>query len=125
MIFIAVKFTIRPDIADQWLTRVASFTAVTRAESGNLFFEWSRSVERPISLCCLKPSETVQPVRPMSIPPTLKWPWHGCLTPSRPRRRLSTLKHLGTAGRLWPKCDRVPPSTTYCTHVTPRIQVTD
>ena len=47
MIFIAVKFSIRPDIADQWLTRVALFTAATRVEPGNLFFEWSRSVETP------------------------------------------------------------------------------
>lgn len=47
MIFIAVKFTIRPEIADQWLTRVAPFTAATRAEPGNLFFEWSRSVDTP------------------------------------------------------------------------------
>lgn len=47
MIFIAVKFTIRPEIADQWLARVAPFTAATRAEPGNLFFEWSRSVETP------------------------------------------------------------------------------
>src|SRR5919198_1797496 len=47
MIFIAVKFSLRPDVADQWLTRVAPFTAATRAEPGNLFFEWSRSVETP------------------------------------------------------------------------------
>lgn len=47
MIFIAVKFTIRPEVADQWLTRVAAFTAATRAEPGNLFFEWSRSVDTP------------------------------------------------------------------------------
>ena len=47
MIFIAVKFSIRPDVADQWLARVAPFTAATRAEPGNVFFEWSRSVERP------------------------------------------------------------------------------
>ena len=47
MIFIAVKFAIRPDVADQWLARVAPFTAATRAEPGNVFFEWSRSVERP------------------------------------------------------------------------------
>jgi quinol monooxygenase YgiN len=46
MIFIAVKFSIRPDVADQWLTRVALFTAATRAEPGNIFFEWSRSVDR-------------------------------------------------------------------------------
>ena len=47
MIFIAVKFTIRPDVADQWLARVAPFTTATRAEPGNLFFEWSRSVDTP------------------------------------------------------------------------------
>jgi quinol monooxygenase YgiN len=47
MIFIAVKFSIRPEVAEQWLSRVASFTAATRAEPGNIFFEWSRSVDRP------------------------------------------------------------------------------
>ena len=47
MIFIAVKFSIRPEVADQWLTRVAPFTAATRAEPGSIFFEWSRSVEQP------------------------------------------------------------------------------
>ena len=47
MIFIVVKFSIRPAAAEQWLSRVAPFTAATRAESGNVFFEWSRSVERP------------------------------------------------------------------------------
>jgi quinol monooxygenase YgiN len=47
MIFIVVKFSIRPDVADQWLARVAPCTAATRAEPGNLFFEWSRSVDRP------------------------------------------------------------------------------
>ena len=47
MIFIVVKFSIRPEVVEQWLARVAPFTAATRAESGNIFFEWSRSVERP------------------------------------------------------------------------------
>ena len=47
MIFIAVKFTVRPNVAEEWLSRVASFTAATRAEPGNIFFEWSRSVENP------------------------------------------------------------------------------
>ena len=45
MIFIAVKFSLRPDVADQWLARVAPGTAATRAEPGNLFFAWSRSVD--------------------------------------------------------------------------------
>ena len=47
MIFIVVKFSIRPEVAEQWLSRVAPFTAATRAEPGNGFFEWSRSVESP------------------------------------------------------------------------------
>lgn len=47
MIFIAVKFTVRPERADGWLDLVADFTAATRAEPGNLWFDWSRSVDDP------------------------------------------------------------------------------
>jgi quinol monooxygenase YgiN len=45
MIFIVVKFTVRADRSDQWLDLVADFTQATRGEPGNLFFEWSRSVD--------------------------------------------------------------------------------
>ena len=47
MIFIAVKFSVQPEVAEQWLSRVAPFTSATREEPGNVFFEWSRSVDRP------------------------------------------------------------------------------
>ncbi|MFH8712437.1 antibiotic biosynthesis monooxygenase [Streptomyces zaomyceticus] len=47
MIFIAVRFTARPDHADRWLDLVADFTRATREEPGNLFFDWSRSVDDP------------------------------------------------------------------------------
>lgn len=47
MIFIVVKFTIRPDQSEDWLSLVDDFTAATRQEPGNLFFEWSRSVDDP------------------------------------------------------------------------------
>lgn len=47
MIFIVVKFTILSDRADEWLSLVDDFTQATRAEPGNLFFEWSRSVDVP------------------------------------------------------------------------------
>ncbi len=47
MIFIVVKFTIRPDRSDEWLSLVGEFTQATRAEDGNVFFEWSRSVDNP------------------------------------------------------------------------------
>ena len=47
MIFIVVKFTVRPEDADTWLERTRDFTDATRAEPGNLWFEWSRSVDDP------------------------------------------------------------------------------
>jgi quinol monooxygenase YgiN len=45
MIFIVVKFSVRPEYIAEWLERVQSFTTDTRQEPGNLWFEWSRSVE--------------------------------------------------------------------------------
>jgi len=47
MIFIVVKFTVRPERSEEWLTLVGDFTRSTRAEEGNIFFEWSRSVDDP------------------------------------------------------------------------------
>jgi quinol monooxygenase YgiN len=47
MIFIAAKFTVRPEYSEEWLERVRRFTQATRQEPGNLWFEWSRSVEHP------------------------------------------------------------------------------
>ena len=47
MIFIVVKFTVKPDWSDRWLDLTSSFTRDTRHEPGNLWFEWSRSVENP------------------------------------------------------------------------------
>ena len=47
MIFIVVKFTIRSGHTEDWLDLVEDFTQATRQEPGNLFFEWTRSVEHP------------------------------------------------------------------------------
>ncbi|SDQ63731.1 putative quinol monooxygenase [Quadrisphaera sp. DSM 44207] len=47
MIFIVVKFPVRPERSDEWLDLVRPFTEATRAEPGNIFFEWSRSVDDP------------------------------------------------------------------------------
>ncbi len=47
MIFITVKFTVKPEHVDDWLPTVADFTRATRDEPGNLWFEWSRSIENP------------------------------------------------------------------------------
>ncbi|EFQ84246.1 antibiotic biosynthesis monooxygenase [Aeromicrobium marinum DSM 15272] len=47
MIFIVAKFQVRPDWSDRWIDLATPFTEATRAEPGNLWFEWSRSVEDP------------------------------------------------------------------------------
>lgn len=47
MIFIVAKFAVRPEHRDTWLAQVEGFTRATRQEPGNLWFEWSRSVEDP------------------------------------------------------------------------------
>lgn len=47
MIFIVVKFPVRPDHSEAWLSLASGFTTATRAEPGNIFFEWSRSVDNP------------------------------------------------------------------------------
>lgn len=45
MHFIVVKFTTKPEWSDRWMELVAGFTQATRAEPGNLWFDWSRSIE--------------------------------------------------------------------------------
>ncbi|GAB2569890.1 putative quinol monooxygenase [Leucobacter ruminantium] len=47
MYFIVVKYQVRPEFAAVFLERTAEFTAATRAEPGNLWFDWSRSVDDP------------------------------------------------------------------------------
>ena len=47
MIFIVVKFKVKPDWSERWLGLVEDFTQATRKEPGNLWFDWSRSVEDP------------------------------------------------------------------------------
>lgn len=47
MYLIVVKFKTLPDWTDRWLGLVDEFTDATRAEPGNLWFEWSQSVDDP------------------------------------------------------------------------------
>jgi quinol monooxygenase YgiN len=47
MIFIVVKFHVKPEWVDRWIDLVTPFTEATRAEPGNLWFDWSRSIEQP------------------------------------------------------------------------------
>ena len=45
MYFIVVKFQTKPEWTDRFMDLVAEFTEATRAEPGNLWFDWSRSVD--------------------------------------------------------------------------------
>ena len=45
MYFIVVKYQVKPEFVDSFLERTAEFTAATRAEEGNMWFDWSISAE--------------------------------------------------------------------------------
>ncbi len=47
MYFIVVKFPVKDESVEQWPEIVREFTEATRAEPGNLWFEWSRSLDNP------------------------------------------------------------------------------
>ena len=47
VIFITAKFRVRPEHAAQWPDLSREFTNATRAEPGNLWFDWSRSLDDP------------------------------------------------------------------------------
>jgi quinol monooxygenase YgiN len=47
VILIVVKWPVRPEYDDRWPELVGEFTEAVRAEPGNVFFEWSRSVDEP------------------------------------------------------------------------------
>ena len=47
MIAITVKWDVKPEYADSFIELTREFTEACRAEPGCLWFEWSRSVDRP------------------------------------------------------------------------------
>lgn len=47
MYLIVVRFPVKPESAEIFPEAVREFTEATRAEEGNLFFDWSRSLEDP------------------------------------------------------------------------------
>jgi len=47
MILIVAKNPVRPEYADHWPSLMEEFTNATRAEPGNVCFDWYRSVDEP------------------------------------------------------------------------------
>jgi quinol monooxygenase YgiN len=60
MIFIVVKFTIRADRSHEWLALADEYTQATRREAGNVFFEWSRSVDNAHQFVLVEAFESSQ-----------------------------------------------------------------
>jgi quinol monooxygenase YgiN len=54
MILINVKFPVRPDRVDDWLTLADEYARAVNAEEGSVFFEWSRSLEDPNVFVCVE-----------------------------------------------------------------------
>lgn len=47
MILIVVKFQVAESYREQWPVLTKAFTDATRAEAGNLWFDWSSSLDNP------------------------------------------------------------------------------
>jgi quinol monooxygenase YgiN len=54
MILIVVKFPVRPERAEEWSDLSAAYARAVQAEEGNLFFEFSRSIEEPDTFVCVE-----------------------------------------------------------------------
>src|SRR5271165_3949783 len=54
MIFIVVKQPVRAKYADDFPTLVEEFTTSTRAEPGNISFDWYRSADDPNLWLCVE-----------------------------------------------------------------------
>jgi quinol monooxygenase YgiN len=54
MILIVVKFPVRPDRIDEWAGVAADYARAVQSEEGNLFFEWSRSLDDPETFVCVE-----------------------------------------------------------------------
>ena len=66
MIFIAARFRVLAEHADAWPEITRSFTEATRAEPGNLWFDWSRDLDDPQEYVLSRRSRTTPPVRTSS-----------------------------------------------------------
>jgi quinol monooxygenase YgiN len=80
MIFIVVKWTIRADRSHEWLALADEFTQATRREAGNVFFEWSRSVDNPDQFVLVEAFESSERARRTSTPSTSATRCPGCPT---------------------------------------------
>ncbi len=102
MIFITVKFTVRPEHSANWLALVDDFTQATRREPGNLFFEWSRSVDNPHQFVLVEAFRDAEAGGDHVASVHFKAAMDPCRTPSpRPRRSSAPRSQASPAGIGW------------------------
>jgi quinol monooxygenase YgiN len=104
MLAITIRFTVRPEWADRWLDLVDEFTRATRAEEGNIWFWWSRSVDDPHVFFLMEghqESSVDQHLKSPLIPKIQRaWPQALVDTP-----RVLMANH---PGQDWPELDLLP-----------------
>ena len=103
MIFIVVKFETKPEWTDRWPDLVAEFTEGTRAEDGNLWFDWSRSLEKPAEYVLVEGFRDGDAGKATSAASTSRRRWRTCLRRSPRRPRSSARRSTRRAGRKWAK----------------------
>ena len=54
MILIIVKFPVLENRQDEWLSLAKDYAEACRSEEGNVFFEWSRSVNEANTFVCIE-----------------------------------------------------------------------
>jgi quinol monooxygenase YgiN len=86
LIFITAKFRVKPEEADHWPAIAHAFTEATRAEPGNLWFDWSRSVDDPTEYVLVEAFADDDAAPPTCSPTTSGPPSRSSLVTSpRPR----------------------------------------
>ncbi|MGQ0575436.1 MAG: putative quinol monooxygenase [Pseudonocardia sp.] len=60
MILIMLKIPVRPEKTDEWLALADSYTKAVRAEPGNHFFQFSRSLEDENEYVCIEGFENAE-----------------------------------------------------------------
>ena len=100
MYLIVVKFKTKPEWTESWPELVDEFTQATRAEPGNLWFEWSRSLDEPDTYVLVE-AFTDDGAGPHVNSEHFAKAMETCRKAWRPRRRSSAARSTGRAGTKW------------------------
>ena len=95
MIFITAKFKVKAEHADEWADLTREFTEATRGEPGNLWFDWSRSLDDPTEYVLVEAFRDGDAGAPTCSRPTSPPPWRRCRSTWSRRRGSSARTRPG------------------------------